>query len=281
MQKNQRITLPLRAIHRVQAALADALAVAVGRAISQSLHPGTSAPQPGPSTQPPPVAAFGGLRLQPNSNTQSAFSTTTTSDTWQMGTQVEYQSHPATHAAAAAPPEPRVFAPYAAASDPGRFFVQPEVSYNPYTAYNPQVAGRQRVFTVLDPPTKRDIAEAFVHVQQAARHSQHIGRREVAELQLLECFVQIFASGSPPRNKLRIFDRVRLLYHVAQSGWGAALEGYADPSASLLLGPPVPPRRPTTNRASSTDRGTSPPRTTRPTTRSTPRQPKSPKKPKK
>ncbi|KAG0425649.1 hypothetical protein HPB47_027202 [Ixodes persulcatus] len=264
MQENQRIT------NESQAALANALAVAVGRAISQSLHPGTSAPQPGPSTQPPPVAAFGGLRLQPNSDTQSAFSTATTSDTWQMGTQVE--SHPATHAAAAAPPEPRDFAPYTAASDPGRFFVQPEVSYNPYTAYNPQVAGRQRVFTVLDPPIKRDIAEAFVHVQQAARQSQHIDRREVAELHLLECFVQIWdcrCVGLPARDKLRIFDRVRLLYHVAQSGWGAALEGYADPSASLLLEPPVPPRRPTTNRASSSDRGTSPPRTTRPTTRST------------
>lgn len=35
-------------------------------------------------------------------------------------------------------------------------------------------------------------------------------------------------SRPPPRDKLRIFDRVRLLYYVAQSGWGAALEGYAD-----------------------------------------------------
>ncbi|CAN7974654.1 unnamed protein product [Ixodes persulcatus] len=176
-----------------------------------------------------------------------------------MGTQVKDQSHSATHAAAAPSPENRVFAPYAAASDPGRFFVQPEVSYNRYTAYNPQVAGRQRVFTVLDPPTKRDIAEAFVHVQQAARHSQHVGRREVAELQPLKCFLRIWdcrCIGIPARDKLRIFDRVRLLYHVAQSGWGAALEGYADPSASLFLGPPVPARRPTTNRASSLDDAT-------------------------
>ncbi|CAN7947884.1 unnamed protein product, partial [Ixodes pacificus] len=37
-------------------------------------------------------------------------------------------SPPATHAAAAAPPEPRVFAPFAAAPDPGRFQRSP--SYN-------------------------------------------------------------------------------------------------------------------------------------------------------
>ncbi|CAN8029879.1 unnamed protein product, partial [Ixodes persulcatus] len=177
------------------------LAVAVLRAISQSLHPGASAPQPGPSAQPPPVAAFGGLRLQPNSDTQSTFPTTTTSDTWQMGTQVEYQSHPATHAAAAAPPEPRIFAPYAAASDTGRFFVQPEVSYNPYTAYNPQVAGRQRVFTVLDPPPS----------ETSPRHSFTCSRRLAtpstsAEEKWQSCnYLNVscrsgtaVASGSPP-----------------------------------------------------------------------------------
>ncbi|KAM7293720.1 hypothetical protein ISCGN_023313 [Ixodes scapularis] len=32
---------------------------------------------------------------------------------------------------------------------------------------------------------------------------------------------------------------MRLLYHVATSGWNAALDGYADPSASYLLGPPA------------------------------------------
>ncbi|KAG0436319.1 hypothetical protein HPB47_018020 [Ixodes persulcatus] len=292
-QENQRIA------HESTTAMADALAAAVGCAISQNMLSGVTPAQSGTAPQPPPVAAFGGLRLQPPADTQSAFPGTTAPNTWTMGTQVEYQPSTSTDVAATAPPEPRVFAPYAAAADPGRFFVAPEAAYNPYSAYNPhsaynpQVAGRQRVFTVADPPpppkkkkkkkTRGDIAEAFVHVQQAARHSQHIGRREVAELQLLKCYVQLCdcrCIGLPALDKFRIFDRVRLLYHVPQSGWGAALEGYADPSASLLLGPLVPPRRPAAPRGTSAERGSSPSRTTRPNTRSR-RPPKSPKKPKK
>ncbi|CAN8018371.1 unnamed protein product, partial [Ixodes persulcatus] len=249
-QENQRIAA------ESQSALADALATAVGKAISQNFQ-GVSAPQPGPSGQPPPVAAYGGLRLHAAVDTQPTYPAST-SDAWQLGTSQEYQPNPETHAAAAAAPtvgEPRVFAPFPAAPDTGRFFVPPEFAYNPYGQFNPQVAGRQRVFTVGDPPTKRDIAEAFIHIQQVARNSPHIGRREIAELQLLECYVQLWdcrCIGLPARDKLRIFDRVPLLYHVAQSGWGAALEGYADPSASLL-GPPVPPRRPAATRATSPD----------------------------
>ncbi|CAN8025926.1 unnamed protein product [Ixodes persulcatus] len=266
--------------------MAEALAAAVGRAISQSLLPtGTVPAQSGPVTQPPPVQAFGGLRLQPPplADSQSALSRPSAPDPWPSATQSEYQPTNTTHAAAAALPKPRVSAPYRAAADSGRFFVPPDLGVNPYTAYSPQVAERQRVFTVADPPTRRDLAEAFIHVQQASRHSQHIGKREVAELQLLECFIQIWDSrciGLPPRDKLRIFDRVRLLYHVAQSGWGAALEGYAHPSASILLGPPVSPRRPTTTRTTSPERAGSPARTSRPSTRSQ-RPPKSTKKPKK
>lgn len=37
-------------------------------------------------------------------------------------------------------------------------------------------------------------------------------------------------------NKIKVFDRVRLLYHVAMSRWTAPLKGYADPSASYILG---------------------------------------------
>ncbi|CAN7948371.1 unnamed protein product, partial [Ixodes pacificus] len=168
------------------------------------------------------------------------------------------------------------------APDPGRFYAPYEAG--PHNPYASQVAGRQRVFTIQDPPTRRDIAEAFVHIQHAARHSPHIGKREITELQLLECFVQVWdcrCTGLPNRDKLRIFDRVRLLYHVAQSGWGAALDGYADPCASLLLGPPVPTRRPNQPRATSPDRAGSPSRTNRPATRSQRTAPKSPRKPKK
>ncbi|CAN7975580.1 unnamed protein product [Ixodes persulcatus] len=286
-QNLQRLLQDNQSMHQESTNTTDeALTAAVGRAISQSLLPTGAIPaQLRLAPQPPPVQAFGGLRLQPPppADSQSAFSRPSAPDPWPAGTQSEYQH--SGRAAAAALPEPLVYAPFAAASDPGRFFVAPELGFNPYTAYNPQVAGRQRVLTVSDPPTKRDLAEAFVHVQQASRHSQHIGRREVAELQLLECFVQVWncrrvgLPPPPPRDKLRIFDRVRLLYHVAQSGWGAALEGSADPSASILLGPPVPPRRPTTTRTTSPERTGSPTRPTRPSNRSQ-RPPKSPKKPK-
>ncbi|EEC06270.1 hypothetical protein IscW_ISCW003691 [Ixodes scapularis] len=52
--------------------------------------------------------------------------------------------------------------------------------------------------------------------------------------------------GLSHRAKLKIFDRVRLLYHVAQAGWSAALESYADPSATLLLDSPAARRVPAT-----------------------------------
>ncbi|KAG0415439.1 hypothetical protein HPB47_007381 [Ixodes persulcatus] len=199
IQEDQRISA------ESQTALADALATAVGKAIAQNFQ-GVPTSQPGPSGQPPPVAAFGGLRLHAAVDNQPAYPATT-SGAWQLGSSQEYQPNPATHAAAAAAPtigEPRVFAPFPAALDTGRF---------PYGQFNPQVAGRQRVFTINDPPTKRDIAEAFVHIQQVARNSPHIGRREIAELQLLECYVQLWdcrCIGLPARDKLRIFDRLPL-----------------------------------------------------------------------
>ncbi|KAM7289525.1 hypothetical protein ISCGN_029654 [Ixodes scapularis] len=99
------------------------------------------------------------------------------------------------------------------------------------------------------PPPRRDITEAFQHVQQTARHSSTIGKREVTKLQYLELFVEVWdcrCLGLSHRAKLKIFDRVRLLYHVAQAGWSAALESYADPSATLLLDSPAARRVPAT-----------------------------------
>lgn len=52
--------------------------------------------------------------------------------------------------------------------------------------------GASGSFFVADPPTKRDLTEAFLHVQQVTRHSQHIGKRKVAKLQLLKCFVNVW-----------------------------------------------------------------------------------------
>ncbi|KAG0431740.1 hypothetical protein HPB47_021481 [Ixodes persulcatus] len=130
--------------------------------------------------------------------------------------------------------------------------------------YSTNPARAQRVFSLTDLPTRRDLAEAFQHVQTAAKQTTNLGRRDVIELQLLEHFVETWdrvCTGLSPRAKLRVYDRVRLLYHVAQGGWTAALEGYADPSATLLLG--APPTRQSRPRRRDSPPGTPP----RPNTR--------------
>ncbi|CAN7941960.1 unnamed protein product, partial [Ixodes pacificus] len=221
-------------------------------------------PPPQQRSPPSPVSEDSGSDLRPSPS--PPLGVPPPSDPWPPLSQSEFQPTAGTHAAAVAGPDVRYQQPYGLnAPDPGRFYAPYDAG--PHNPYASQVAGRQRVFTIQDPPTRRDIAEAFVHIQHAARHSPHIGKREITELQLLECFVQIWdcrCTGLPNRDKLRIFDRVRLLYHVAQSGWGAALDGYADPCASLLLGPPVPTRQPNQPRAASPDRAASPSRTNRP-----------------
>ncbi|KAG0436318.1 hypothetical protein HPB47_018019 [Ixodes persulcatus] len=132
--------------------------------------PGVTPAQSGPPPQPPPVPAFGGLRLQPPADTQSTFPGTTAPDTWTMGTQVEYQPSTSTHIAATAPHEPRVFAPYAAAADPGRFFVAPEVAYNPYNAYNPSAGGEQplRATPTFRPRFSSDLLSPLADLQHPA-----------------------------------------------------------------------------------------------------------------
>ncbi|XP_040064112.1 vegetative cell wall protein gp1-like [Ixodes scapularis] len=97
----------------------------------------------------------------------------------------------------------------------------------------------QRLFTTHDPPTRRDFRNALLYVDRASRQSRFFGTRDVVELQTLELFLQLWDSDPPLRAsaKLKVFDRVRLLYHVALTGWQAALQGYADPTASYLLGP--------------------------------------------
>lgn len=125
----------------------------------------------------------------------------------------------------------------------------------------------QRLFTTQDPPTRRDLRNALLFVDRASRQSRFFGTRDVVELQTLELFLGVWDSVPPlrPSAKLRIFDRVRLLYHVALSGWQSALQGYADPSASYLLGAPLPqpaqsapadrPSRPTTRGRGTATRG--------------------------
>ncbi|XP_040069417.1 amyloid beta A4 precursor protein-binding family B member 1-interacting protein-like [Ixodes scapularis] len=194
--------------------IADAVANAVGRALAQGLHhAGAPPPIPPPPATQPPITSFGGLRLQggPAPDSQPPIGVPPPADPWPPLSQSEFQPTPATHTAAVTGPDPRYQQqPFGlAASDTGRFFAPYE--YPPTQPYNIQVAGRQHIFTVQDPPTKRDIAEAFIHVQHAARHSPHIGKREITELQLLECFVQVWdchCTGLPNRDKLKIFDRV-------------------------------------------------------------------------
>ncbi|KAG0433815.1 hypothetical protein HPB47_019571 [Ixodes persulcatus] len=101
----------------------------------------------------------------------------------------------------------------------------------------------QRLFTTTDPPTRRDFRNALIFVDRASRSSRFFETRDVIELWLLENILHVSDSLPPfrPSAKLRIFDRVRLLYHVELSGWPTALQGYADPSASFLLGAPLPP----------------------------------------
>ncbi|CAN8004395.1 unnamed protein product, partial [Ixodes hexagonus] len=152
----------------------------------------------------------------------------------------------------------------------------PPPSLQPTTP-NPY-ASRQRLFTVQDLPTRRDLAEALIHVQHAAKQTSLLGKRDVVELQVLECFLEVWDShpSLSPQTKLRIFDRVRLFYHVAMSGWGQALDGYADPSATFLLGPPAP-RRPDPRPRDQPPRRTSPAR--RPDTRFREQSPKKTTKP--
>ncbi|KAM7295051.1 hypothetical protein ISCGN_024556 [Ixodes scapularis] len=140
LQENQRLA--------VQASMA----AAAGQALAHNITPGGVPPQSTPQFQPPPVATFGGLRLQPGADTQSAVPTSTTNP-WAMGSQLEFQPSAATQTAATAPVEPRVLAPYAPAADPGSILTGPDVAFNPYTLYNPQVAGR-RVFTAFHRPTE-------------------------------------------------------------------------------------------------------------------------------
>ncbi|CAN8031181.1 unnamed protein product [Ixodes persulcatus] len=152
----------------------------------------------------------------------------------------------------ASPPPP----PFQAAfGQPHPFPVAPPVEIS---AYPGQQQPKQRIFTIHDLPTRRDLGEAFVHIQNANRSSQQLQRRDIIELQLLEPYLEVWDSFPPlaAQSKLKIFDRVRPLYHVATSGWNTALEGYADPSASYLLGPPA-------RRTEQPTRATSPARTRR------------------
>ncbi|KAM7298162.1 amyloid beta A4 precursor protein-binding family B member 1-interacting protein-like [Ixodes scapularis] len=205
---NQTLERLLQDAHRQQQEsqreMADAVANAVGRVLAQGLHhPGTAPPVP-PQTTQPPITSFGGLRLQGGPpDSQPPVTVPPPADPWPPVSQSEFNPTPATHAAAVAAPDPRFQQqqPFGIGPpDPGRFYAPYDFAAT--QPYNVQVAGRQRVFTVQDPPTKRDIAEAFLHVQHASRHSPHIGKREITELQLLECFVQIWdcrCTGLPNR----------------------------------------------------------------------------------
>lgn len=161
-----------------------------------------------------------------------------------------YDAAPAAQAAAFSQPHPNPTFP-GTYGPPQPYPAATPVDYGTQSFTGP----RQRIFTVQDLPTCKDLGEAFLHVQNANRSSQLLAKRDIIEIQLLEPYVEVWDSYPPlsPQSKLRVFDRVRLLYHVATSGWNTALDGYADPSATYLLGPPArrvdqPPRTTSPNR---------------------------------
>lgn len=109
---------------------------------------------------------------------------------------VEFEPSQGTQQAAAGVPDPRLhdFTPFG--YDQHQAYALSQL----YTVTTPDAisdvmtsnAGRQKVFTVANPPTRWDVAEAFTHVQGTARHSTHIGRREVTALQLLKHFLEMW-----------------------------------------------------------------------------------------
>ncbi|KAM7310942.1 hypothetical protein ISCGN_007850 [Ixodes scapularis] len=188
------------------------MAAAVADALSRASTISARASQAFP-TQPAVSAAPSESVFPPTCSvdTQPPFTRATTTDAWPPLHAGEFQPSAGTqHAAAGFPTNfPPHFAPPRPPYDAGTPFVQAQSTVAAHADPRGSHTARQRLFTVTDPPTRRDIAEAFIFVQ-VARHSQHIGRREIQELQLLELFVDIWdckCIGLPPRSKLPVFDR--------------------------------------------------------------------------
>ncbi|CAN8008865.1 unnamed protein product [Ixodes pacificus] len=167
-----------------------AVADAVGRAVAGALPAVT---RQAPSTREPPRGAFGSLNLgrstAPKPDPQPVPGFSGASNPWPPLSAQEYEPSPAVQQAAAGIHERPAYQPR---YDPRPLALRG--TYQPYDIYEPNPAahpGRQRPFTTTNPPSRRDIAEAFQHVQQAARHSTHIGKREVTELQYFELFVEV------------------------------------------------------------------------------------------
>ncbi|CAN7979300.1 unnamed protein product, partial [Ixodes persulcatus] len=103
-----------------------------------------------------------------------------------------YDAAPAAQAAAfGQPPAPP---PAQAAYGAPQAFPPPAVDLG---AYGHLQQPKQRTFTVHDLPTRRDLGEAFIHVQNANRSSQLLSRRDIIELQILEAFLDTWDSFPP------------------------------------------------------------------------------------
>ncbi|KAM7288270.1 uncharacterized protein ISCGN_028523 [Ixodes scapularis] len=225
----------LQALRQERTAMQESLIVAL-----QQLFPRTTAPvPPHPDTTQglPQSGQSASQPLQPHPSTSTYTGPTQPTSGYTLQSALGgYEANPNAQAAAfGQPPTQPAFQPPLGPPHP---FPPPTPIELPVYG---QQAPRQRVFTVHDLPTRRDLGEAFIHVQNANRSTQLLSKRDIIELQLLESFLEVWDSYPPlaPQSRLRVFDRVRLLYHVATSGWNTALDGYADPSASYLLGPPA------------------------------------------
>ncbi|KAG0417135.1 hypothetical protein HPB47_005853 [Ixodes persulcatus] len=96
-----------------------------------------------------------------------------------------YDAAPAAQAAAFG--QPHVPPPLQAAYGPPHAFPPPPpVDVGPYAQ---NLTPKQRIFTVHDLPSRRELGEAFIHVQNANRSSQLLSRRDIIELQILEAFL--------------------------------------------------------------------------------------------
>ncbi|CAN8020867.1 unnamed protein product, partial [Ixodes persulcatus] len=168
------------------------MAAVVADALSRTSTAGAS--QAVPPQAPNPVGIAGAHFTAPFSmDAQPSVTRATTADAWPPLHTAEFQPRPATQHAAAGYTSnfAAQFPPSRSPYDPGSYLPsQPSIAA--HTDTGSTHTARQRIFTATDPPSRRDIAEAFLFVQQVARHSQHIGRREVQELQLLELFVDVW-----------------------------------------------------------------------------------------
>ncbi|CAN7986967.1 unnamed protein product, partial [Ixodes pacificus] len=221
----------------------------------QQLFPRTPAGGP---THPDTTQGAAGISTAPTNahQQQSAATTYPTSSQGPSGYTLQaalggYDAAPAAQAAAfGQPPTQPPFQTSFGAPHP----------FPPPTPVNVPVYGqatpKQRIFTVHDLPTRRDLGEEFIHVQNANQSSQLLSLRDIIELQLLEAFLEVWDSYPPPPLRPKAASKSSTEYGYSTT-WPPA--GGTPPSTAMRTpapaissvpqhdeqsspnGPPVPP----------------------------------------